>query len=390
MTAGAMRLPAPPAPRESGGKLRILHLLPSLQRRGAELFAVSLAAALGRAGHEARLVSLFPGEDAAGAASLPNWECHPRGGGLPGVVSRVRREFQDYRPDLVLAHGGEPFRHAVLARGVRARPAIVYRKIGLTEPWVRSWRFLRIPLHRWLLRRADAVSCVAEDVRREVLGLFGVPAGRNRVIYGGVEAAPFAALPAPGEARAALGVAGDGPVLISVGALGWEKHQEALLRALAAVRARFPQTLLLLVGEGPERRRLEGLATDLGLAAAVRFLGSRDDVPRLLAAADLFLLASLTEGLPGVLIEAGLAGVPAVAWDVAGVREVVRDGVTGLVPPYRDEQAFAAAVLRLLGDRAAARRMGAAARDFCRERFAMDRCVAEHLLLFRDALGERG
>jgi glycosyltransferase involved in cell wall biosynthesis len=87
------------------------------------------------------------------------------------------------------------------------------------------------------------------------------------------------------------------------------------------------------------------------------------------------------------LIEAGVAGVPAVAWDVAGVREVVQDGVTGLVPPYRDEEAFAAAILRLLGDPAGARGMGMAARDFCRERFSMDRCVEQHVELFRELLG---
>jgi glycosyltransferase involved in cell wall biosynthesis len=337
-----------------------------------------------------RLLCLFPGENRAGAERLPDWGCLAPGGALPGITVKLRREVRRYRPDIILSHGGVPFRYAVLARGVQERPLIVYRKIGLSGPWLRSWRLPRLALQRWLQRRADWICCVAEDTRREVTGLFRIPAERVSVIYGGVDEQPFAASPAREQARSALGIAAHGAVLMGIGELGWEKHQEAMLRVLAAFRGSGTSAVLLLVGEGPERGRLERLAADLGCAGAVRFLGTRTDVPTLLAASDVVLLTSLTEGLPGVLVEAGMAGVAAVAWDVAGVREVVRDGITGLVPPYRDEQAFAAAVQRVLGDPAAAARMGAAAREFCRERFSMKRCVAEHLQLFRDLLGARG
>ncbi|HWR97733.1 MAG TPA: glycosyltransferase [Candidatus Methanoperedens sp.] len=374
----------------AGKTVRILHVVPSLQRRGAERFAVRLAAHLGRAGHETRLVCLFPSADDAGAGQLGDWACCPRGATPLGVVAWLRREYRRYRPDIVLAHGGVPHRYAVLARGCAARPALVYRKIGLTAPWLRFPRALRLPLHRWLLRRAERICCVAEVVRREVTDLLRVPAARTAVIYEGVAEERYRSSPPRERARAALDIAAVRPVLLGVGALGWEKHQEAMLRALASIRREVPQALLLLAGDGPERGRLERVAVETGAVDAVRFLGVRHDVPALLAAADVLLLTSLTEGLPGVLIEAGLAGLPAVAWDVAGVREVVQDGVTGLVPPFGDEQAVASDVLRLLGDGEAARRMGAAARAFCSERFDLQRCVDAHLRLFQDVLGAGG
>jgi glycosyltransferase involved in cell wall biosynthesis len=175
-------------------------------------------------------------------------------------------------------------------------------------------------------------------------------------------------------------------VLITVGALEWEKNQGAMLRVLADVRRSLSNIVLLLAGDGPERPKLELLANELGVADDVRFLGVRKDVPELLAAADLFLLTSLTEGVPGVLIEAGMGGLACVTWDVAGANEVVQDTKTGLVTTYRDEAAFAFAVLQLLSEQELSRKMGEAACLFCRDHFSMRRCVEAHIELFSEVL----
>lgn len=337
-----------------------------------------------------RLAVLAPGPDEVGiGADLGERGVTVLHRGWRGVAA-LRGIVRSWKPDLVFAHGGEPLLAAVLARAGGEGPELVYRKIGLSGRWLGRPRWLRLRYHRSLMRRADAIAAVGDAVATEVVSLFRVPRQKVRVIRQGTDPGAFAVAAGTREQlRSSLGVPPSAKVLLSVGALGWEKHQEAILLALAAVRREVPTALLLLAGGGPERGRLERIAVDLGLAGAVRFLGARTDVPQLLEASDIFLLTSLTEGLPAVLIEAGLAGVPAVAWDVAGVREVVRDGVTGLVPPYRDEPAFAAAVLRLLREPDAARSMGDAARNLCREQFSMDRCVEEHLRLFRELLGGR-
>lgn len=368
-------------------RMKILHLLPTLQRRGAQMFAAELWRELGAHGVAQSLAVLAPGEDEVGF-DVACGRIHP----LPplngrGRVKALRRLLHEERPDVVFAIGGEPFKYAVLARGRAMTPKIVYRKIGLSEQWLGRHRWLKLPFQRWLLRRADAISTVGEATRREAIELFHADPSRIRVIYRGMDAERFALPPAIRECiRSSLEITPEQPVLLTVGALGWEKNQAAMLRVLPEVRRSFPAAILLLAGEGPERPKLERLAADLGIAEAVRFLGPRKDVPVLLAAADSFLLTSLTEGVPGVLIEAGLAGLPCVTWDVAGAREVVQDGVTGRVPPYKEEAAVAEAVIELLGnpDRAAA--MGGAARAFCRERFDINRCAEEHVRLFEEVL----
>ena len=306
--------------------------------------------------------------------------------GSPSVTA-LRRVVCESLPDIVFAHGGEPFKFSVLARGSETQPKIIYRKIGLSEHWLGRHRWLKFSFQRWLMRRADAISTVGNATKNEAVELFKIDPAKIRVIYRGINQDLFS-LPAGTRERVreSLGLATGSKVLISVGALGWEKNQAVMLRVLAEVRKSLPDVVLLLVGEGPELPKLKQITTELGIVDGIVFLGMRKDVPELLAAADLFILTSLTEGVPGVLIEAGMAGVPCVTWDVAGAKEVVIDGQTGLVTPYSDEVELTSAVLKILNDRDLACRFGVAAQSSCRERFGMHLCVDEHLKLFEDVL----
>lgn len=368
--------------------MKILHVLPTLECRGAQAFARELVIGLSaHGGIEQSLLVLFPGDDAIdmAATGVPLHKLAARNAAarLHGLAGALRR----IRPSIVLAHGGTPLKYAVLARCRGAGPIIVYRKIGLVDPWLEQNRRLKLIFLRWLTRRADAISTVGIATRTEAIKLFGAKPERVRVIYRGVAAERFVVPPVARErTRQALAIAPAARVMIAVGALGWEKNQAAMLRILKRVRREIPEVILLLVGDGPERSALERLADKLGVANAVRFLATRTDVPELLAAADLFLLSSWTEGVPGVLIEAGLAGLPCVTWAVAGAGEVVQDGVSGRVTPFEDETALGRAVIEVLKDPGRARAMGEAGRRFCRERFAIQRCVAEHLRLFSDVL----
>jgi glycosyltransferase involved in cell wall biosynthesis len=146
--------------------------------------------------------------------------------------------------------------------------------------------------------------------------------------------------------------------------------------AAAAVAAARPEARFVLVGDGPQRAAVERRIRELGLAGRMLLLGLRRDVPDLLAALDLFLLTSLWEGMPRVLLQAIAAGVPLVASAVDGCAELVRDGETGLlVPPGRPDLA-ARASLRLLGDRALADRLRRAARPRLEAEFGLERMLA--------------
>jgi glycosyltransferase involved in cell wall biosynthesis len=180
-----------------------------------------------------------------------------------------------------------------------------------------------------------------------------------------------------------------------VGELSEVKGQEEFVRAAAAVSGRFGgggRVEFLVVGEdasraGENRARIEGLVAELGLTERVRLLGRRDDVADVLASLDLLVSASRTEGFGLAMVEASACGVPVVATATEGAREVVADGLTGLIVPAGDVGALAAAVASLLEDEPRRLELGARARESARARFGLARMVEETERVYAEALG---
>ena len=211
-------------------------------------------------------------------------------------------------------------------------------------------------------RRADAIVVPSPYVRDYVAG-WGVDPSRIRVVYNAVSD-PTAGLGEDRPAvRAALGLDRDADVVLAVARLTAWKGVDTLIRALPALRERRPKAILAVVGDGPDRARLEGLAAEAP-AGSVHFAGelAHREVARYLVAADALALCSGYEGLSHVLLEAMAAGVPVVASNVGGNRALVRHGENGLLVPFGDVPATAAALARLLDDRPLAARLAGAAR----------------------------
>ncbi|MBA3943476.1 MAG: glycosyltransferase family 4 protein [Herpetosiphonaceae bacterium] len=166
------------------------------------------------------------------------------------------------------------------------------------------------------------------------------------------------------------------------------KDQALLLRAFAL--ARHTDTQLLLVGSGPELATMQALAQQLAIAAHVRFLGDRDDVPALLGQAQLFVLASRYEGLPISILEAMRAGLPVIASSVGGVPELVQHGVTGLLVPHSDLQALTLALRRLLDDARLRRSLGEAGRRAFLAQFTIDHVFNQTAAVYRAVLTRAG
>ena len=206
------------------------------------------------------------------------------------------------------------------------------------------------------IARAAFVACISHFARSQGM-LFADPAHweRMHIVHCGVDPSLYAPAPRP------EGVA---PVLLFVGRLAAIKGLLVLLDAVAALRPRYPDLQLVLVGDGPDRARLEARAAEPDLAGAVRFTGYRAqaEVADDLAACDVFVLPSFAEGVPVVLMEAMAARRPVVATRVAGVAELVEDGASGLLVPPGDPVALTAAIDRLLADASLRGRMGTAGR----------------------------
>jgi glycosyltransferase involved in cell wall biosynthesis len=222
---------------------------------------------------------------------------------------------------------------------------------------------------------------VSEDAAEVVRDIERVPARKVCVIHNGIDltAFPTPAAPRPAKGNRAIHVARLNPV----------KDQPTLLHAARLAADAEPSFRLDLVGDGPARAELEALHRQLNLGGHVRFLGFRDDVRDLLTAADFFVLSSVSEGISLTLLEAMAMGLPVVATDVGGNREVVAEGTTGLLVPAQSPAALAEAMLGLVRDPERARRMGAAGRRRAEEKFDLRRVVREYEELYLSLLRKR-
>ena len=233
----------------------------------------------------------------------------------------------------------------------------------------------QLRLQRQAYRCATKVVANSPAARRALLNE-GIPHRSIAVIANGVDAG--AGVPRPPAPRR--------HTIITVANLRPEKNHELLLRAAAGLVRRFPDLRLQFVGDGPRRGALAALAQSLGLERHVEFLGHRDDVADLLAAADIFVLPSRSEALPNSVLEAMAAGLPVVASAVGGLTDVIDDGRTGALVPPDDPVALATAMQRILEHPRLADTLGTNAREAVIGRYSFDRMANEFEALYRSQL----
>lgn len=224
------------------------------------------------------------------------------------------------------------------------------------------------------IAQVDGLIAVSDGLRRTYERI-GVPAGCITTVANGVT--PLASRMSRAEARHALGLTPEQPVVLTIGRLTHMKAQWQLVDAVPELAARFPGLAVVLLGDGPLRADLVEQAAQLGVADAVRFPGHQPDARLLLAAGDVFVLPSRHEGMPLAALEAMEAGLPVVATRVIGNDEVVVDGVTGALVPFGRPAELGARLAELFADPGLRRRQGAAGRCRYMAGFGHDRMVAE-------------
>ena len=363
---------AAPAP------LRVLFVVPDLGVGGAERHVTTVLPQLDPARFTPSVVCIGgPGAlfDELTRAGVPARALHRRKRQAASALVDLVREMRRTRPDLVVVRGYNAEALGRIAAVLARVPRVVMwvHNHGDIEPRGRIRRIV----DRVLGRATDAYYGVAEAQTEYLVEDLGYPAEKITVVYNGVDPDRFD--PDAGrdpELAAQLGIGMDDPVLGILAALRPEKDHATLLHAFRIVADEMADAKLLVVGEGPERGRLEKLAADLGLAGRVVFTGARSDIPAVLALFDVVTLSSYSiECFPMAVLEAMAAGRPAVCTAVGGVPEMIEEGVTGYLVPPHDPAALADRYLALLRDRAATRRLGAAARAAVESRFSLRRSV---------------
>jgi glycosyltransferase involved in cell wall biosynthesis len=326
----------------------------------------SLGEQLSEAGFSVYVLHRRPGFD---------WSC------LRRLAEILRRE----QVDLVHAHQYAPFFYGIMARLLYRRPPILFTEHGRHFPDYP--RPKRIFANRLLLSRRDRVVGVGEAVRQALIQNEGIPAERVGVIYNGINLAPFAnGAPDRLALRKEIGVGLQDLVIFQVARLDYLKDHATAIRALERVACQLPSVRLVLVGVGPELTAIREQVHRRGLDSFVRFLGLRTDVARLLRAGDLFLLTSISEGIPLTLIEAMAAGLPVVSTRVGGVPEVIEDGRTGLLAPAGDDALLAEKILELANKPALRTTMGQLGRERATTLFSETQMHGRYLGLYQEML----
>jgi glycosyltransferase involved in cell wall biosynthesis len=339
-------------------KPRVAHLIPRLQLRGAEVTAQHLAAALGGR-FESRVYLLFGG-DGPRPEGIPPVEVRA-GVGTSGPLGQLRaarnlgRRIRGWNADVVVAHGGDPLRGAVLGGVHRAAP-VLFRRISAVPSELRTP--MRMRSLRFAHARVSAFVAVSESLKGELVGYFGVPEGRVTVIPPGRPRPTPLEATERAELRRGLG-ASEGDILVLwVGRLVAEKDPLAAVDLAERLGDASPRVVLAMLGDGPlagELERRSAGATNILLA------GARPDAVRLMQSADLLVSTSVTEGAPSTFVEALLSGLPVVTPDVGGVRDLVQHAQNGLVVPAGDPGALAGAVRTLASEERERGRLASAA-----------------------------
>jgi glycosyltransferase involved in cell wall biosynthesis len=366
--------------------LRVLHVTPSLGVGGAERIVASLAVHHRRVGHEVGVIALYDQrktwiEDELRSNEIPVWHLGKHLGLDVRMVPRIARAVARFHPNVVHSHSSHVLRYAIPAVLLSARCPIVHTVHNLAERETdRPGKLLQYLAFRAGIRTVAIGQAVAESMRR-VYGL-----APRHVVPNGIPIADFSHEWGPrDELRASLEVPAEAPTFVAVGRFMRQKNHEALLRAFASPRLRATNARLLLVGEGELRGALVETARALDLGERVRFLGVRSDIPRILQAADVFVLSSRWEGNPLAVMEAMAAGRPVVATAVGCIPELLSDATGRLVPPG-DVAALEAAMFLFASDLAAARVAGAAAARMAQERFDVSRMAGGYAQVYLEAV----
>lgn len=365
--------------------LTVYHSEASTGWGGQEIRILTEMLALRERGHRLGLIAQ-PGAEIASRAA---------GVGFPVHVVRMRGALDG----LAVAHV------AGVLRGARADLVNTHSSV---DAWVAGWaaRIIRIPVLRtrhlaiplkpqplaprvytWM---ADCVVTTGEDGRRLLLEQAGVAPDRVRVVPTGVDLSRFDPEKVDSAAaRRALDLPPEAPVIGIVAVLRLNKGHISLLQAMAAPRLAARALRLLVAGSGPMEDYLKNLARSLGIESRIRFLGHREDVPEILAASDVVVLPSTQdEGIPQTILQAFALGRPVVASDVAGIRQVVRDGETGLLVPPENPDALAEAILRLVDLPALGQAMGKAGRALVCSRYSVAQMADAMEAVYRELVRE--
>lgn len=371
--------------------MRIALIIPTMDRGGAEKQVVLLAIGLKQAGHDVRVILLTrdgPRSAALRTAGIPVDLIGKRFKADPTALLRLKSNLQAFRPDVVHTwlFAANSFGR-VAAR--MARVPIVIASERCVDPWKRHWHFV---IDRYLAKRTDAITTNSEGVRDFYVS-HGLNPDQFQIIPNGIELATDpTATPklSRDDAFARLEVDDQKKLILAVGRLWPQKRVRDLIWAGELLATLRGDTTLVIIGDGPQRDELLRHRDAVSQVEHVRFAGQRDDVGQLLRHADAFWIASEYEGQSNAVIEAMIAGVPVIASDIPGNRDLVLENETGWLFPLGSEAEMVQKTNDALNNPEPTARVTQAAKRRIETMFPVDKMVQLHIELYERLISNHG
>ena len=323
--------------------MKILQIIQRSQLRGAEIFACQLSEELQKQGHEVHVLILF-GEKSSVLLFTLSFEYlqaneKSRWFDFDGY-KRLSQFVKKGNYDIVQANAGDTLKYATLSKKIyKWKSKLVFRNANKISDFLNT--LPKRMLNRWLMNSVDGVASVSEECRLDFISTFSwkqkpitcLPIGIKVI-----DTRPYLSLEE-------IGIQGKGPFLLNVAGFVKEKNHAGLFRIFIKLLSAYPDAKLLLIGEGRLQSECKEFVIQNQLVDKVFFLGKRNDVLQIMGCCDAFLLPSLIEGLPGVILEAFSMRLPVVANDVGGIKEIVVNQKTGRLVQKNNEEEFLSAII---------------------------------------------
>lgn len=365
--------------------IKLAYLLPGLKVGGLEKMVISLVSGLDRRKYYPAIVCFDTKGELAGEVEAQGIEVFlaKRRQGIDYFYAlRLAKFLKKQNTDLLHAHNCTAFFYGTLAARL-ARIPIVYTEHDRDFPPERriAW------LNKILSLIVEQVITVSDLLKGCLIKYESFNANKIKTIHNGVDPTPFSLSLDRKKYIDELGLEDASPLIGIVARLDRLKNHKLLLDAMQDIANEIPTVKLLIIGDGPTRKNLEEQADRGGLQNNILFLGMRGDVSNLLLLIDLFVLCSLSEGMPLALIEAMAAGKPIVATNVGGVSEIVRNGINGILVEPTNPAFLAKAILQILKNKDILRTMGENGREVFKQKFTLHKMIKSYEGVYSHAAG---